>query len=232
MSAGRDSFPVAWYPPTNINSVSGIAFDFIDNSEYDTTATIGIWTSTETGSGTQAVGNTVNGELVLTNAAADDDVNTISLQNESFAPTEGKRLRFDTRLKVSDADQSDLICGLIIGTATTPVASAPSDGIYFRSDDGDANIDIVTVKNSTATTSAAVGTLADDTYIRLSFEFDGDATNGEIIFFVNDSRVGSLAVTNLPDDEVLTVMFSHQNGEAVAKVLTIDYVQCYQDRNA
>ncbi len=182
------------------------------------------WTITETGSGTRAVGNLNNGILVVTNAAADDDANFLQWSGNTNAATvetwkfvSGKPLWFKSRFKISDATQSDLVLGLAI-TDTTPLAV--SDGVYFLKADGSTTLNLLVTKNSTSTTTAAA-TLADDTYVTVGFVYDGAS---RIDIYLNDVRVGSSVTTNLPDDEELTITFGIQNGEAVAKILSLDYI--------
>lgn len=186
--------------------------------------TAGDWTVTETDAGaTQAITNEDGGVLLLTNTAADNDLVALQLSKETFKFTAGKELFFKARFKVSDATQSDLIIGLQI-TDTTPLSV--TDGVYFRKDDGDANLDFVVVKNSTATTATAITTLTNATYITVGFFYNGIDS---IQYFAGTDAVspvylGKSAVTNLPDDEELTVSFAIQNGEAVAKTMSIDYI--------
>lgn len=191
--------------------------------------TAGDWTITTTelgtGSATEAISNARDGILVITNAAGDDDADFLQFASETFKFVSGKRLFFKAKFKVSDATQSDVVMGLQI-TDTTPLAV--TDGIYFRKDDGDANLDFVVIKDSTATTKTAVSTLSDDTYVTVGFHYDG--SNSDIDIYVDDVRVGSAALTNVPDDEELTVSFGIQNGEAVAKVLSLDYILVVQGR--
>jgi hypothetical protein len=47
---------------------------------------------------------------------------------------------------------------------------------------------------------------------------------------VNGVVVGTSVTTNLPDDEDLTISFAIQNGEAVAKTMTVDYILCSKER--
>lgn len=182
------------------------------------------WTVTEVGVATQALANTSNGDLLITNAAADNDSSFSQLVGEAFAYSATGRLMYKTRFKVSDATQSDFVSGLQI-TDTTPLAV--TDGIYFRKDDGDALLDFVVIKDSTATTVTGVHTMVDDTYVTLEFHYDG---SGTIDYYVDGVLLGSAATTNAPDDEVLTISFGIQNGEAVAKTMTVDYVKAAQDR--
>jgi hypothetical protein len=182
------------------------------------------WTVTETQAGaTQAIANADGGVLLLTNTAADNDLVALQLSKETFKFHVGKETFFKARFKVSDATQSDLVIGLQI-TDTTPLAV--TDGVYFRKDNGDTNLDFVVVKNSTATTASAIATLANATYITVGFVYDGIDS---IKYFagtdaVSPTYLGKLATTNLPDDEELTISFAIQNGEAVAKTMSIDYI--------
>jgi hypothetical protein len=191
--------------------------------DFDT-YTAGDWTVTETQAGaTQALTNADGGVLLLTNSAADDDLNALQKVGESFLIATGKEAYFKARFKVSDATQSDFVIGLQI-TDATPLAV--TDGIYFRKDDGDALLDFVVMKDSTATTATGIATVVDDTYLTVGFYFNGV---DEILYFagtnsLNPTLLGKSAITNLPNDEELTISFGIQNGEAAAKTMSIDYI--------
>lgn len=193
---------------------------FNDFLSGDYTAADWVITTTEAGAGsaTEAIGDGVDGELVLTNAAGDNDADFLQLESESFRFVSGRQAWFAIRFKVDDATETDIVAGLQI-TDTTPLAV--SDGVYFRKDDGDTNVDFVIIKDSTATTVTALTTLADDTYVELAFWYDGD---DGIVPYVNGVAGAKQAITNMPDDEDLTVSFGVQNGAAAAKVMTIDRV--------
>lgn len=184
----------------------------------------GDWTFTKTGAGTTALTDVDGGALLITNAAADDDAVFGQKVGESFKFATNKKLYFKSRFKVSDATQSDLIMGLVI-TDTTPLAN--SDGVYFSKADGSASVSFSVNKNGTATTDTGVATLVKDTFIELAFYYNGvDA----IEYAVDGVKKGLVAVTNLPDDENLTITFGIQNGEAVAKTMTIDYIFVSKER--
>lgn len=188
------------------------------------------WIVTETqASATQALTDADGGVLLLTNSAADDDLNALQKVGESFRFQAGKKSFFKARFAVSDATQSDFVMGLQI-TDTTPLAV--TDGVYFRKDDGDANLDFVVVKDSTASTATAITTVANNTYITVGFYYNGV---DEVVYAAstnsnNPTVLGKLATTNLPDDEDLTISFGIQNGEAVAKTMSIDYIFAAQER--
>ena len=192
-------------------------------------------TTTEAGAGdaTEAVSTGARGGvLVVTNDAADNDADFFQWVNETFKFTVGKRTWFKMRFKVSDATQSDFVMGLQI-TDTTPLAV--TDGVYFRKDDGDANLDFVVIKNSTATEKLAISTVSDDTYLTVGFYYDGGArgangSDGKVWYYVNDVLKGYAVTTNLVEDEELTVSFGIQNGEAVAKIMSVDYIFAAEER--
>lgn len=190
-------------------------------------------TTTEAGAGsaTEAISNADGGVLLITNDAADDDADFFQWSGtdasgvvETFKFVAGKRLFFKARFQVSDATQSDVVIGLQI-TDTTPLAV--TDGVYFRKDDGDANLDFVVLKDSAGTTTTAFSTLTSATWTELAFHYDGKSS---IEIFKDGVKLATSAVTGLPDDEELTVSFGIQNGEAVAKTMSIDYIFVAKER--
>lgn len=206
-----------------------IWFDDFDNFEADqwliTTAEAGA------GSATEVISNADGGVLLITNDNADDDNDFFQWSGddaagvvETFKFVAGKRLFFKTRFQVSDAIQSDFVFGLQI-TDTSPLAV--SDGVYFRKDDGDANLDFVVLKDSAGTTTTAFATIASATFTELAFHYDGKSG---IEIFKDGAKVATSALTGLPDDEELTVSFGIQNGEAVAKTMSVDYIFVAKER--
>lgn len=188
-------------------------FDYFNSSEWTIT-------TVEAGAGgaTETITNASGGVFVVTNDDADNDSDFFQKTNETFKFTSGKKLFFKSRFKVSDATQSDFVIGLQI-TDTTPLDV--SDGVFFQKDDGDANLDFHVEKNNTATSASAISTVSNDTYLTVAFYYDGDSS---IKYYVDDVLLGSSVTTNLPDDEELTISFGIQNGEAAAKVMSVDYI--------
>lgn len=190
------------------------------------------WIKTETGSGTQAVLDERGGVLKLTNAAADNDHNFLQWSGdddtgtcENFKWQSGKRFYFAARFKVLEVIQSDFIMGLQI-TDTTPLAA--TDGIFFQCDDGDALLDFHVGKNSTYTDVTGIHTMVADTYVKVAFYYDG--ASSQIDIYIDDVKVGKAAITNVVDDEELTISFGCQNGEGVANSISVDYVLVVQER--
>lgn len=209
--------PTKWI--TYFNDMSG-GWDTLPN------ATDQNYTVTKTGAGTVAAADGAGGLVVLTNAAADNDAVFIQRKGEAFRWSATKRMFFEARLKVSDATQSDVVVGLQI-TDTTPLDV--TDGIFFLKADDAATIQFRVEKNDAASTLAC-GSMANDTFIRLGFAYMGVVTidgTGYYQFqvYVDGRAIGVVnATTNVPDDEDLTISVGVQNGEAVAKSLTIDYI--------
>lgn len=203
-------------------------FPFLNPTEYTTyfndflIYTSGDWNITKVDGGTDgaevlSIANKAGGFLTVTTNDADNDAQTLQLKGESFKFVSGKKAFFETRFNLVDATQSDALIGLVI-TDTTPLAN--SDGVYFLKTDGAATVDFLVNKNSTATTESAVATLSDNTNVKLGFYFNGT----DLYVFVDGVQIASVATTNLPDDEDLTVTMHIQAGEAAAKTINVDYV--------
>lgn len=191
------------------------------------TAAANEWVSTKVGAGTNALTAGNGGLLLITNAAADND--NVSLQRiGAFAFTANKKAWFATKFQVSDATQSDINMGVVIVDATPLDAT---DGIYFQKDDGSTSIDVYVRKDATTGSNkkSAVATLADATDIVLSWYYDGA---GQLAIGVNGVTVAYMdaSSTYLPDATNLTVSMFLQNGEAVAKTMTVDYIMAAFER--
>lgn len=184
------------------------------------------WTITTTEAGassaTEALANEDGGVLLVTNDSADNDADFFQKVGESFKFEAGKPLAFAARWKIDDATQSDVVMGLQI-TDTTPLAV--SDGVYFLKSDDAAALSLLVTKNGTSTTVACGNITAE--YVETAFFYDGKS---EIGVWVNNVKVGTAGVANLPDDEELTISFGVQNGSAAARALSVDYIMAAKKR--
>jgi hypothetical protein len=204
---------------------------FDDFDEYHVNHWILTTVELGAGSATEVTADEDGGVLVVTNAAGDNDHDFFQWSgtsngavSETFKFEAGKKLLFKSRFKVSDATQSDLVMGLQI-TDTTPLDV--TDGVFFKKDDGDALLDLRVEKDNTGNQTNGLHTVVDDTYLEVAFFYNGsDKVEG----YVNGSLQTTLATTNLPDDEELTISFGIQNGEAAAKSMSIDYIFVAKER--
>jgi hypothetical protein len=184
------------------------------------------WVVTETTSGaTEAIAaDEVNGALLLTNDANDDDVVQLQSAEEWIKLSAGKQVWFETKFKVSDATQSDFFVGF--ATTDTTIIAGTTDSCGFRKLDGSTSVAALTEDNTTETTTAGVHTMADATYVTLGFYWNGV---DRVLFFKNRSLVAT-HTANIEQTNKLALTFTLQNGEAVAKTMTIDYIYVAQER--
>ncbi len=196
-------------------------------NDFDTFVT-GNWTTTRVGTTPTEtlVADEPFGALALTISAADNDSDQIQLTTENFTVTAGKKLWYETRLKVSDATQSDFVFGLCVLDTTLLGAvdgDGFTDGIYFAKEDGDTQLDVGVQQDTTTGQSRSTNIATVDTsYHIYGFEYDGVSSTS---FWVDGVKKATVSSTSafIPNTPV-TVSFAMMNGEAVAKVMTIDYV--------
>lgn len=190
------------------------------------------WTITRVGTTpTEALTDGNGGLLLLTPAASSASSTYLQKVGASFLPAEGKQMWFSTRFKVASATDTQLAVGLQ-STDTTPLDV--TDGMYFvKSTAATATLDFICRKDATtgSTSSTAVATLADDTFIELGFYYDGKKT---INIFVNgrntaDLSLGATPASFLPD-AVLRPSFGVTNGASTARIATYDYINASIER--
>ena len=227
--AGKDGtrkwfadLPVANTPDyvTLMADCTGIALDTTND-----------WSVVKDSSATAALGaDAESGTLVLTSQATTDNDGASVQGNEIFALSSTRDIWFETKCKVGDSEGSaiELCVGLTVNFATNPEAMlTAADRIVFQVDDGDTNIDCVTEKDGSATTTDSGIDISDDTYVTLGFHVKG---TGSVEFFVNRSLVAT-HTANLPDDENLTVGAMELSGSATGtKSATFDYLFAAQSR--
>ncbi len=192
------------------------------------TFTSGDWTVTETQAGsTQAITAGHGGILALVNTSTDNDVNTIQLTQETFKFASNRKAWLRARFKLSDVTDSDALIGLAI-TDTSPLASLPSDGVFFYKADDAAALVVQVRKDGTAST-ISLGNMTADTFVTCELYYDGKTT---FMAFVNGVHTGTniTSVTNMPDDEELTVTIAVQAGSAAADTLSVDFVEVLMER--
>ena len=94
--------------------------------------------------------------------------------------------------------------------------------------DGSTTLQFIVEKDGTQSTLDLSTAMADDTFMSVGFVYT--PADQKFHVYQNNVEVGTVANTNAPDDEELTVSFGIQNGAAAAKVLTVDYVTAMKER--
>ena len=189
------------------------------------------WTVVKDSSATAALGaDAESGTLVLTSQATTDNDGASVQGNEIFAVNASRDIWFETKLFVTDAegDNTEICVGLTVNFATNPEAMlTAADRIVFQVDDGDSNIDCITEKDGTATTTDSGVDIESGTYVTLGFHVK--ETNS-VEFFVNRNKVAT-HTANIPDDENLAIGAMELSGSATGtKSMTIDYLFASQTR--
>ena len=189
------------------------------------------WTVVKDSSASAAIAaDVVGGALTLSSQATTDDDGASIQGNEIFAVAAGRDIWFETEITPTDAegDNQEICIGLTVNFATNPEAMlAAADRIVFQVDDGDSNIDCVTEKDGTATTTDSGVDVVSGTAVTLGFHVK---STGSVEFFVNRNKVAT-HTANIPDDENLALGAMQLSGSATGtKSINIDYIFAAQVR--
>lgn len=207
-----------------------VDLDFVGTVHHGSAGEMDLnWTVTrvEAGAGesTIAVIDGVGGIARITTDANEDDGINAQLIGEAFEVTADQVLYFGAfGCVISDATQSDFFMGLAI--TDTDILGGVTDRIGFEKLDGSTSLKCMVEKDSTETLSAALATLANATAFDIEFFWDG--RNSTLEFFVNGVSAGTLAQTNLPNDEALRLTWQFLAGSAGAKTMDCDRIRVIQ----
>lgn len=194
----------------------------------------GDWVLSNNNDGTTAISDSLaGGVVVLTSDTAENDFDFMQLtkddgtnDSETFLFATGKKAWFKIRLKFEVVADCESVFGLHI-VNTDPRNAAPSDGIYFNTDDGVDEVDLIIAKDSIVTRVGGVHTMVDDTFVSLGYYWDGIDT---VHYFVDDVEKGSVYINdNLPDDEYLAVSWGLESGSG-AEIMYVDYIGAWMER--
>lgn len=193
------------------------------------------WTVTEVDAGANSTDQLLldrsGGWLRIKGAGNEDDGAQLQLGGtgdsetvgESFAAVSGKKLFFETEIFMVDVTQSDFFLGLHVQD-TTIIAGRGSDYVGFRSDDGDALLDVESCASSSASDITSVATLVDATTVKLGFVIDGTTS---VTFWVDDVAVSTIS-SDIPT-ALMKLSIAYLNGEAAENDININYIRCYQE---
>lgn len=167
----------------------------------------GVLTSTSAGAATDGLKQAANGAGAIVDA---------------FNFVVGVAAWFGIRFRIDDPTNTILLFGLIPAAATV----APADGVYFRSADVTADLELV-AENTSVEVATNLGTLAADTWYEAGFHWDGiDKISGQ--FTGPDGVVGGggtvIPGASLPAVGLQPTFLFSAGAGAGAKVLDVDYV--------
>jgi hypothetical protein len=184
-----------------INSLldPSLAFTFFDDFLLPASATMSdvmAWTvGTDGSSGTDAFQDAAGGVVNLVTAAADNDYKTWSSVAENWLFASGKKLWFEARFKLSEANTNEstwwfgftdtLTTGGMQANASGPLASY--DGaLIWKTPETALTVNFETSNAGTQNTLSEFATSASNTWQRAGFYFDGTATTSTITPYFHD----------------------------------------------
>ena len=214
-------------------------FTYFDDFEQGALDATHNWTIVkDTGASAAITADGTGGEVNLTSAATtDNDGASIQAKQESFAlPTSaGKKLYFESRVKISDATQTDFLVGFTEAFTTNPEnALLSANVIGFVKVDGSAIVKGTTESGGTQTlvefADTTKSTMENDTYVTLGLVATKNDTVNKVEFYINRNKVGQ-STTNIPTANMKVMAMSVSGDTTGTKVTTIDYIMAAQDRN-
>lgn len=167
---------------------------------YDAAATTGDYVLTAATAGTAAISTAAPGVLELDSASSTSTQGATLQHNKAcFLPATGKSIWAEFQFKIVDTfDKVELFVGLSELDTTLIAASANSSANHIGwqcvTDDG---VLLFTNEKASTGATAACATIAEDTYIKLGFFYDGTADTCQQ--YVNGVATGTAAAAaNIP----------------------------------
>ena len=174
------------------------------------------------------------GILEILHGTSDNEETHMTALNHGFAfdASDARKIWLECRMKTSDISGT----GFFIGLASAAGAEETdgndledSCGFYIvdgaTADTGD-DLKLLTSVGDSETSTDLNTDVADDTYMTLSWHFDGSSVHG----YVNGSLQGSTA-SNLPTDGTILFPAIHVAArEGAANTVSVDYIRICQER--
>lgn len=206
-------------------------------NDFDTFVS-GDWTATTTHSPTNGLTAGNGGVLSMANSTTSADLDQLTLTVATFAFNPASaQVWFKTRFQIGDATNSLIAIGL---QNLNTNAFAATDGVWFQKNAGVTTGNFICSASSTATTSSAAVTLANNTYVDVGFYWNGGGgpgaaglSSGEITLFANNGNIGQMSAANLPVPGTnLALTIAIENGSAAGQTLLLDYIMAAVERDA
>jgi len=231
---------IIWGPRggNDMLSAKGGAWDYFDDFfNYDPTATVGEYAAVSDG-GAVDVGDADNGVLSIADGATDNDETYISSIHEIIKFATDKRLFFEARVKLTEAntDDANIIIGLsdivaansLLDNGAGPMASY--DGACFFKVDGGVVWQFETSNAGTQLTNTSVAAFVTATWYKLGFLYDpNDGVTAIVTPYVDGvaSTAKNLTIAGLDE---MHILMGVKAGGANAETLLVDYVHIAKER--
>jgi hypothetical protein len=187
----------------------------------------GDWTVTTVGAASAAaLAAGDGGWLALTTDTGGTDAVSLQSKVANYNLATNKDFVVKARFKLSDATDSGIVIGLAT-VDTTPVASLPTNGMFFYKASGAAAL-TAQMRSSGTATSLSVATMANDTFVTVAFVYI--ASLGIWAVYLNDAYVAQSSTVSNFSTAALAITIGLLNGAAAAKTLTLDYVLTAKQR--
>ena len=208
--------------------------NFVNLPADDTTGDATEWmvTITEAGGGgdsTHVLTDTAGGGLLITtdNQALDGiNMQLGAAAGECIDLSGDYPLSFAAAFQINDVDQTAVFAG--VGITDTDWTGGLTDGMYFRSIDGSADLYFVTEQDSVEN-ATLVATMTDATDITCEFLYQNWPEVGpQVRVFIDKAEVVAArtlaTAATFPDDELMRLTFEFTTGEAVANTCQLEYL--------
>lgn len=209
-----------------IDAIGPDVFKYIDDFEISpliaADAPLGMTvTLVEAGSGESTITKPdgSGGTLLLTTDNNDNDGINMQLAGESFGFAATQSTYAGIRFKAGEATQNDILFGLCI--TDTDALGGVTDGVFLSKIDGTTAITTNVEKDSSNTSTTVSPVFAASAYTIWELFWNGTA----LTFYIDGVLVSTPALTNLPDDELLTVTVQLLAGSAAINTMTIDWIR-------
>lgn len=214
-------------PPSIVDILDWSVFydDFNGVAVDDVTANDEVkWTRiVDTGCTVVIEADTQHGFAHFTCDSGDNEGGSIQA-NETFKLTAGKKLIFEARFLMTDADDGDIAVGLAENHATNPEAMILGAGIWFQVNEGSGAL-LAKCGTAGAQSLATGVTLTDAAAVRAGFVYDGQST---VKCYVNRVYVGAFT-SGLPTTE-MTPSAYYINGAGDTDSMKLDYIFAAAER--
>jgi len=224
-----------------LSAKSSLCELFDDFLEFHTVAPTGQWNvavADAGASGTTGMTDAANGVVQVYCDGDDNDEAYVSSVAESWKFQTAKRLYFETKIKLTEANTDD--ANWIIGLSDTVAANslldngggpmASYDGAVFFKVDGTMKIQFETSNAGTQVTNATLADFASATEYTLGFFYDpNDGTTAKVTPFINGAAgtTHNLTISGL---EEMHILFGVKAGGANEEALLVDYVHVTTER--